>query len=382
MDYKKIYTISMSFFVMLTIAFTSGIRGLLVPNFMNSFHVESAEIGILFSLTTGVSVLGAFFTAPLCQKYGYKLTIFLGLIINVIAYFLTSLTNDFMLFCLGYCFLTLGVTLAVTSLNTVITVFKVSFQAVLVNMIHFFFGLGVTISQKFGGDLVSLGYDWHDFFRGMSFIYLAAIVVVLFTSYPYVNQTSVAGGYLQIPRLRHLLLLCAALGLYVSAELQTGNWMINYLNKVYGYNESKAGIYAAIFFGTFSIGRFFGGFIAEKLGYVKSVSIFLSLACIFYITGLLLGEKGLMIIACSGIFFSLVFPTVTLYVSNLYPHHKAQAISLVSTICNFLSLVSSFLIGFLNDWIGTGPAFWLIPICLVFSAVLFIGTTKSDWQRA
>ncbi len=381
MDYKKIYTIGMSFFVMLTIAFTSGIRGLLVPNFMTAFHVESAEIGILFSLTTAVSVLGAFFTAPLCQKYGYKLTIFLGLIINVIAYYLTSLTESFSLFCLGYCILTLGVTFTVTALNTVITVFKVSFQAVLVNMIHFFFGLGVTISQKFGGDLVSFGYNWPDFFRGMSLVYLLAIVAVLFTSYPYVNQTSISGGYLTIPHLKKLLLICIALGLYVCAELQTGNWLINYLNKVYGYNEAKAGIYAAIFFGTFSIGRFMGGFIAEKLGYVKSVSVFLVLACLLFITGLSMGETGLMVIAVSGLFFSLVFPTVTLYVSNLYPNHKAQAISLVSTVCNFLSLLSSFLIGFLNDWIGTGPAFWLIPICLVLSTMLFIGTTQKSWHQ-
>lgn len=372
MDTKKMYVIVISFIAMFTIAIASGIRGLLVPNFMESFHVSSYQIGILFSLTTGVSVLGAFLTAPLCAKLGYKATILLGLAINTVSFYVTSLADNFTMFTLGYCLITLGITFAVTSLNTVITVIRVSFQAVLVNMIHFFFGLGITVSQKFGGDLVVTGYNWQDFFKGMAVIYLVGMVFVALATYPNATVSGVSSGYREIPKLKYLVAICIALGLYVSAELQTGNWMINYLNKVYGYSEARAGIYAAVFFGTFSIGRFLGGFIAEKLGYVRSVNLFLVTASILFTVGILLGEQGLWVIALSGLFFSLIFPTVTLYVSDLFPKHKAEAISLLSTICNFLSLVSSFAIGYLNDLIGTQLAFWLIPVCLIGSAVMFI----------
>lgn len=376
MDYRKMYTIVTSFIVMFSIAVAAGIRGLLVPNFMQYFDISSYQIGILLSVTTGVSVLGAFITAPFCNRIGYKATILLGILINAAAFYLTSKATDFTLFTLGYCVITLGITFAVTSLNTVVTVIRVSFQAVLVNMIHFFFGLGITFSQKFGGDLVVMGFNWKDFFWVMAVGYLLIAALIVFVQYPAVSIDGEASGYRDIPNMKFVLLMCMALGLYVSAEFQTGNWMINYLNQVYQYSEDSAGLYAAIFFGTFSVGRFLGGFIAEKLGYVRSVRIFISIASFLFITGMLMGENGLLILSSSGFFFSLIFPTVTLYMANLYPKHKTSVISLLSTICNFLSLVSSFMIGYLNDSIGTALAFWLIPSCLVLGGALFIWVTR------
>lgn len=376
MDFKKNLTIVTSFTIMFVVAISSGLRGLLVPSFMNYFEVSGYQIGLLLSITTGVSVAAAFLTAPFCSKFGYKMTIIMGLLINVLAYFLTSRATNFTQFIIGYCAITTGITFAVTCLNTVVTVIKVSYQAVLVNMLHGFFGIGVTVSQKFGGDLVVLGYNWQDFFLGMSVLFLVCVGFVMLIQYPTAAVSGKLGSYGDIPNMKFVILICLALGLYVSAEFQTGNWLINYLNKVYGYTEDHAGIFAAVFFGTFSIGRFVGGFIAEKIGYVKSVLIFICTASVMFVAGLLLGESGLWILASSGFFFSLIFPTVTLYMADLYPKQKAAIISLISTICNFLSLVSSFAIGYLNDVIGTGPAFWLIPICLIVGSALFLFTLR------
>lgn len=372
MNYRKNISILVSFMVMFTIAIASGIRGLLVPNFMAFFNVTSYQIGLLFSLTTAVSVLSAFFTAPLSTKIGYKGTVMLGLIINCIGFYLTAQTSNFLLFTLGYSVIIFGVTFSITCLNTIVTVIKVSFQAVLVNMMHFFFGIGITFSQKYGGDLIVQGLNWQDFFIGMSVLYLICTILIALIQYPAVSTSGTKSGYRDLPNKKFVFLLCIALGLYVSAELQTGNWMINYLHQVYGYSEGHAGTYAAIFFGTFSIGRFLGGFIAEKLGYVRSVSIFFCSASVLFVVGLLMGESGLLVLSGSGFFFSLIFPTVTIYVADLYPKHKATVISLVSTICNFLALVSSFAIGYLNDLVGTKLAFWLIPSCLIMGAILFI----------
>lgn len=376
MKYRKNLSILVSFIVMFTIAIASGIRGLLVPNFMAYFNVSSYQIGLLFSLTTAVSVLSAFFTAPLSSKIGYKGTVLLGLIINSLGFYLTAQTSDFLLFTLVYSLITFGITFSITCLNTIVTVIKVSFQAVLVNMMHFFFGIGVTFSQKFGGDLIVQGFNWQDFFIAMAIVYLISAVLIGLIQYPAVSTSHVKSGYRDLPNKKFILLLCIALGLYVSAELQTGNWMINYLHQVYGYSEGHAGTYAAIFFGTFSIGRFLGGFIAENLGYVRSVSLFFCSASVLFVIGLLMGESGLLVLSGSGFFFSLIFPTVTIYVADLYPRHKATVISLVSTVCNFLALVSSFAIGYLNDVVGTKMAFWLIPVCLIMGAFLFISLHK------
>lgn len=374
MNYRRNFMILVSFTIMFSMAITSGIRGLLVPSFMNYFDVTAYQIGLLLSVTTAVSVVAAFITAPISNRIGYKMTIILGLIINITSFLFAARVTDFLSFTLLYCAITIGVTFSLTSLNTVVTVIKVPFQAVLVNMIHFFFGLGITFSQKFGGDLIVLGYHWQDFFTWMAYLLGFCILLAAFVQYPSVSVSSASNSYRNIPNMKFVAMVCLALGLYVSAELQTGNWMINYLNKTYGYTEAHAGIFAAVFFGTFSIGRFLGGFIAERIGYIRSVITFMSAATILFITGMALGESGLWVLASSGFFFSLVFPTMTLFMADLYPKQKATIISLISTICNFLALVSSYLMGVLNDRLGTGLAFWLIPVCLAGGTVLFIFT--------
>ena len=162
-----------------------------------------------------------------------------------------------------------------------------------------------------------------------------------------------------------------ALGFYVFAEMGTGNWFVNFIEKTYSYDKSKSSFYLALFFGIFTFGRLVGGFVAEKFGYIKTVLVSLIIALVLYITGINLGQSGLVIISISGLFFAVTFPTIVVTISKVFKENGAYATGIIVTISSTTNMVLNMVIGFLNDNIGVYKAFYLIPISLVVS-ILFV----------
>ena len=85
-----------------------------------------------------------------------------------------------------------------------------------------------------------------------------------------------------------------ALGLYLATEYGIGNWFVNYMSEGFNLDADKRSLYIALFFGTETVGRLFGGFIVDRLGYFKSILIYGCIASILVTIGITLGKNGLM----------------------------------------------------------------------------------------
>lgn len=375
---KKYIQIAVCFFAMFVMAISSGLRGMLVPTLMKYFQVGNAEIGLLFSVATAISIPAAYLTAISNRKYGLKTTVLIGLILSGLTYLTMTKFSSYAVFMVGYSLMTVGTTFIVVGLSTLVTVIKVPWQAVLVNMIHFFFGFGFALSQKVTGPMIVGGMSWQQLFFYQAMLFFIASVLIFVTMLPQAESEQVKGKFSAVDNKLYLYLLTIALSFYVGAELQTGNWLVNYMVSVYHENEAQAGLYSAIFFGTFSVGRLLGGFIAEKLGYLRSVGSFLIASAVLYTFGMLLGESGMMIVAFSGFFFSLIYPTLTLFIVNTYSDFKSEVLSFVTIIANTMSLLTSLIMGYFNDWFGPAPTFWLIPICLAMAVIIFFIALKTN----
>lgn len=375
---RKSIQIAVCFFAMFIMAISSGLRGMLVPTLMKYFQIGNAEIGILFSISTAISIPGAYLAGASNRKLGLKSTVWLGLVISSLTFLAMSYFTSFVAFIAGYSIMTIGTTFIVIGLSTLVTVIRVKWQAVLVNMIHFFFGFGFALSQKVSGPLIVAGMPWQQLFQYTAGFFLIAAVLFLLTPLPQAESQTSKGHFSAIGNKTFLWLMSLSLAFYVSAELQTGNWLVNYMVSVYHQNEAQAGIYSAIFFATFSVGRLFGGFIAEKLGYLKSVGSFLVGATLLYTVGMFFGESGMMLVAFSGFFFSLIYPTLTLTLVTYYDAFKSEVLSFVTIVANTMCLVTSFTIGYANDAFGTGPTYWIMPFCLVCAVIFFfVAMTKA-----
>lgn len=377
---KNKKTIGFLFLLMILVSMGDNVRGVFIPVFKKEFGVDDTSMGLMLIISSLGYMTFTFIGGILCDKIGQKKVLKIGMVSCITSLILLFYSPNFIVILIGMFIINMGVSLIVISINTLIPLLAISFQAVLMNMIHSFYGVGATITQRGSGYMLYEGFSFRTIYMILIFLFLIAFLISFIIKIPEKNkdevEESINWNIIFKNKITYFYIL--ALGLYISAEMSTGNWFINFMQTTYNFNENKSALYSSIFLGIFTIGRFFGGFIVEKVGHFKSVMISLFLATTLYTSGLLLGSKGLIIISFSGIFFSIVFPTIVVTISKVFPNNSSFVTGIVVSIASGISMIVNFLIGYFNDIIGTYGSFYIIPISLVistiFSIIIFLDT--------
>ncbi|MBL4938444.1 MFS transporter [Clostridium sp. YIM B02515] len=355
-------------------ATAENVRGVFIPLFKKDFSINDTEIGFMLTVSSVGYIVFTYIGGLLCEKLGQKKVFIAGFISMVIALLGLWMSYSYPIFLISMFILNIGLSLISIAINTIIPVLFLSFQAVLMNLTHFCYGLGSTIIQRTSGILLFKGVSWRVIYLAEAVLFLAVFLFFLPVKLPNVHKTKNADNNVKKSELfknKLLYFYMFALGFYVFAEMGTGNWFVNFIEKTYSYDKSKSSFYLALFFGIFTFGRLVGGFVAEKFGYIKTVLVSLIIALVLYITGINLGQSGLVIISISGLFFAVTFPTIVVTISKVFKENGAYATGIIVTISSTTNMVLNMVIGFLNDNIGVYKAFYLIPISLAVS-ILFV----------
>lgn len=369
-----ILSIIFIFMMMILTAICDSVRGIFIPVFKTDFTVNNTSIGIMLTAASLGYITFTYVGGILCEKIGQKRVYILGFIFATIALFLLSISPNFLTLVGGVFILNIGQAFIGIATNTLVPVLFISFQAVFMNLTHFCYGLGSAFTQRFSGIMLYNGVSWRRIYLMIAFLSLILFLLFIFIKVPEPHKIKTDKQVMRksIYKDKIIYFYILALGFYVSAEVCTGNWFVNFIERNYNYNKSESSFYIALFFAVFAIGRFIGGFIVEKTGYMNTVFISSFLAVIFYTMGLFLGQKGLIIISISGLFFSIVFPTTILTISKVFEENSSYITGIVATFSSATSMVMNFLIGYLNDRISVQLSYWLIPACL-FISTIFIG---------
>ncbi|MBN2899141.1 MAG: MFS transporter [Clostridia bacterium] len=373
---KRLYLIMTTFFAMLIMAIADSTKGILIPTFKEVFGVSDTIIGTFLMTYSLTYVIMTYLGSLLCAHIGQKKTIVLGLFIAGTGFLITSFSTTFLHIILGYIISTIGIGIQVIGMNTIIPLLKVTYIGLLMNWLHFFYGVGSTLTQKVTGYLIYTGISWRMVFVGYFFLYMLAMFLYLFVTQP---EESHEEKEAQKKPIRHrglLVICCMALGFYAASEVQTANWMLNYLKEVKGMNTNTGATYIALFFGVFSIGRLLGGFVVEKIGYLKAIIISMSLALSLYTFGLVTGGNNLYIISLSGIFFAITYPTFLIVVQRIFVNNATFATAMVSMSASAVSMVVGYAMGILNDTVGPATTIYLIPLSMLICIILMIGIKR------
>lgn len=232
---------------------------------------------------------------------------------------------------------------------------------------------GGAAGQAIGGVLMSNGFTWRNIYLGIAILFVFLLLSFIFIKMPNTHKYSEGNKIKKMEVLKNKVIYfyVFALGFYVFAEIATLSWLVNYIKDNYKYNSSKSAFYSVMFLVIFSIGRLIGGFIVENLGYLKTTMVSLIIAVCLFTLGLVIGEKGLIIISASGFFFAITFPTLVLTISKVFKQNTAYITGVIVTLTSCVNMFLNLLIGRLNDEIGTYLAFYMIPIGLIIS-IIFI----------
>lgn len=371
MKNKKVYYV-LAFCAMLIIGFTDGLRGPLIPGIRSTFSIDYSSIGVMF-FTAGLGFLmSTFFGGLLCERLGRKKVLMFGFVCVLLGITGISYSMSFAFFVFMMGFLNIGLGAVEIGINSLVAVIFVKNQAILMNLLHFFYGAGASIGPWHSGKLLSISFTWQNIYMAALMPVAIVFIYLIVLKFP---EKSQLGHQERVPlksivKDRKVLLFGAALGFYVSSELGITNWFVNYLAVVYKMDELRGAAYLSLFFITFTAGRLVGGFIAEKLGYLRSIIIFMGASLILFTGGTLLGERYVFMISLCGLSFSIVFPTMVSVVIKEFKKSTSSILGFVITMSSGINMLSNWMIGKLNDSFGVMMGFMTVIIFMVIVIIL------------
>jgi len=354
-------------------AMAENTRGIFIPSFKSDFNIDNTGIGIMLFIGSLAYILFSYIGGMLCEKIGQKKVIILGLSFMFFSLALISMVDSFTFFLMCMFIMNIGLALTSIAINTLVPVLLISYQAILMNIIHFCYGVGGATGQAIGGILMSKGFTFRNIYLGISILFVILLIAFTFIKVPSTHKYNEVSKTNKLDALKNKVIYfyVFALGFYVFAEVATLSWLVNYIKDNYKYNSSKSAFYSVMFLVIFSIGRLLGGFVVEKLGYLKTTMGSLIIATSLFTLALVIGEKGLMLISVSGLFFAITFPTLVLTISKVFKQNTSYITGVIVTLTSSVNMLLNLVMGKLNDSVGTYYAFYIIPISLIIS-IIFI----------
>jgi len=271
-------------------------------------------------------------------------------------------------------------------INALATRLFITKAALLMNLLHSFYGIGAMIGPKAAGMIAgNARFGWRYVYLFSLPLALAFFIPTIFIRFPEeshrtdsVDGQSSAEGIspLKIPRKSFfdalkspvVWLMSITMGLCVIVEMSTSNWGIMYFNDVYKINPNTDGAsFLSAFFLLFTISRLVCGLFVEKIGYMRALLFSASIVLAVFIAGFLLGEKGIYLLPSLGFFVAQFWPTLMAVAIVSFGGDAPVFSSAMIAISGLLNAAIQFIIGLTNKFFG--PA-WGYRSAVVYTLLL------------
>lgn len=412
------FMLAASMFLVATIDHT---RGPLIPQFRVAFDMNASQIGLLFSFTSLLYVSGVYLVGKIISKVSYKPNLIFGLCSAILAFLVIYNFQNKSAFIVGMALSTFATAQLSILVNLCVPKLDIKNHTIIINLMHFMYGFSATITQKTMGWSLGMGMQYTQIYFYMSLLFLVFLPIAFFVKFEQSKNSplelhehdddrlptlgadsdidSFAGmgeqcrekppvdvkykeevqkkleNYNPRTEIRLTVAFIFIMGMYIAGEAQTATWLYTYIVDVFQKSPGEATNFTSIFFMSLTFGRLFGGFAVEKIGHMKSVLILFCIASGLYFLGLLFGDVGLFLIAISGLFFSVIYPTLVLSYSK-YFKDSIKSSSIIISGASAVNMVINSVMGVLNDNIGIGYSMYFIPLCMGVAIVLMLMIKK------
>ena len=364
------------FFAFFTFGFVDNIKGPTLPSLLQELNFSYSQGGgILFGAYLGF-VIATLIAGPLSDRLGNRLILLAaGLLIAGGTLGLSTVTTYGLLF--GAMLVSgLGMGAIEVGGNGLIVALHREAQGRFLNLLATFHGVGSTLAPLYAAWLLSGSGGWRQVF--LYSVPLAVLMVVIFLvtpglpvskrePQPFVWATLRRTGFSQT-----MLTFYLAIGLYVAVELGIAAWIVEYLIKSKGIAQTTASYYLSGFFGFVIVGRLVGSLLVERIGYLRAVLLATIGVLICILVGIIGPPAFAFFLPLSGLFCSIVFPTLTAAVSRLHPQNTGTILGLLFTAAGLGGTLGPAAIGVASDVVGIEWGFGLNAIfCVV--AIMAVG---------
>ena len=370
---------ALTYLMFMMFAMTTDSVGVIIPEVIRTLHLSDTAAGAFhYASMSGIAVV-AIFLGFLADLFGRKWTIILGLLLFALNSYLFAVTNSFAVFV---------ILLAVS--GAAIGIFKTGALALIgdisdstqqhtstMNTVEGFFGIGSIVGPLIVARLLLQGVSWKWLYVIAGTLCVLLIITASLVRYPHTARPS--GEPINLHRTLRLLgnpyalAFSMACFLYVAVECAIYVWLPSYLKDHRPSSAFMAAYVVSIFFILRAAGRFVGAWVIARWNWTTILALFSGAILTCFIGAILGGPNAAVyLLAFSGVFMSVIYPTLNSKGISCFPKSEHGAISGVLLFFTCLgAALGPLAMGVVSDMFGGLQAGFVVAT--VFAALLFLG---------
>lgn len=360
--------------LMIFLGASDALRGVFLPIFKNEFSLSKFQSSMIIMVSYIGNLLFLFIGGYIIDRVNRKKFIAAVMLMWMCALAVYVFTSSYVILLIFMIFSMGASTMLSTTVN-IITPMCFASAAFFINFFSFMQGIGISGAQNIGGRFADISGSWHTINLVLLIGALLCLVLLIFVKIPQsYNNSENRGSYLSViknPAFIYLILLC---GFYYISEHGLQNWLVTYGSEYLGFTISRSAFFLSMFFGGITVGRLIFAPLVQKFGIMKSLSIYISAACILYTVGILLERTGIILVCISGLAFSIIWPTFVLLIGKYYPPSQSGiATGFITGISTVFDIAFNAFFGKVVEAAGFGISIKILPLSmLLFCAFFFL----------
>lgn len=378
---KNLRTIRwLTYLMFMMFAMTTDAVGVIIPEVMKTFDLSMTAAGLLHYGPMMAIALAGIFLGYLADKLGRKKTIVLGLAVFAVNSYLFIVGNSFG-FYLSLMMMS-GLAIGVFKTGALALIGDISLSTKqhtsTMNGVEAFFGVGAIIGPLLVTYMLSQGMDWKWLYVIAGTLCVVLIVTALLVNYPQTMRASEEP--INIARTLRMLKDPYAMGfstgafLYVATEGAIYVWMPTLLLGYDGNAIFMATYALTIFFVLRAAGRFLGIWMMAHFNWAMVTTLFSGAILVCFLGAMIGGiEFAVFLLPLSGIFMSVVYPTLNSKGISCFPKNKHGAVAgVILFFTAFGAALGPLAMGLVSDAFGSDAKYGFM-LATVFAALLFAG---------
>lgn len=354
-DRKYALQLATIFLGFIIFGISENIKGPAIPRIQYDFNLNEMQLGTLLSLNALGYLIACSFTALLTRKIGIKAVTMVAFGSMMVSGILIFVSRTYPIFSSSYFIMYIGNGMLEISLAILGARIFVKNTGTMMNLSHFFYGLSSTVAPMIASGLMAVtvyGHliDWRGMYLIMLLLSILPMIPAFLGTFPGDDITQAERTPVKILlRDPALWLLVLILSFGVVSELAVGGWLVNFLQKAYGWNNVSASGMLSAFFFCFSAARLLLGPVTDKIGFTLSLILASTFSAICTFIAIVGGESVSFLFAGAGLGIALIYPTVMAFISKRYPNDSDSAITFTVTMMGIGSVIGNYLIGFITN---------------------------------
>jgi fucose permease len=350
---------------MFLFGFLENIKGVSYPLIKTEFGVSYDDQGKMISLLSFGYTFFCVVAGFMLARFGVKKVYIFGFLCALAGLFSIYVMPGFWTAALSLLLVFASFGLFEISVNGLATQIFTKRAALLMSILHFFYGLGAMVAPKLAGSLTRLdGLGWRHMYLFSIPLVLAVFVPAALTKFPSRTTGDVqdAQATKDPPSGKHLTFTGAlkdpqvwvfglTLGLMMGIEMVSSNWGGLYFQDVYGMDPRSSGAdFVSAFFLLFTISRLVSGFLIEKIGYMRSLIGAAIFVLLIFTVGFMLGPTGIYVLPALGFFIAIMWPTFMAVAMGRFGSDAPVKTSAVIALGGLLNAAMQLAIGYINRY--------------------------------